>query len=75
MENVLIMFAAKPLNVPLIPSVLMIFKSMLSIFHLRSKTKGLREGRGFLALGGKASVSGKACSLVLTVSRGYTSLS
>jgi hypothetical protein len=49
------------------------------MLHLRNKTKGLCEGLGFLAVVGmvvgRGSVSGKACSRVLTVSRGYTRLS
>ena len=75
MENVLIILAANPLNVPLIPSVLIILTSIWSMFHLRNKTKGLRVGLGFLAaVVGKGSVSGKAWSRVLTVSSGYTKL-
>jgi hypothetical protein len=81
-ENVLIMFAAKPLNVPLTPSVLIIRMSMSSIFHLLSARR--LQGRPWRAAllcvpseSGSESLGppdGSAWSRVLTVSRGYTTL-
>jgi hypothetical protein len=68
------MLAAKPLNVPLKPSVRMIRINMSSSCHRRALRLVVRFE--LLAGGGGPPLSlGSACSRVFTVSNGYTTLS